>query len=662
MGKVHVLSEEVAHLIAAGEVVQRPVSVVKELVENALDAGAKAITVEIQGGGVSFIKVTDNGSGILREDVPVCLLRHATSKIRQKEDLAGIATLGFRGEALAAISSVSRMDIITRAAGEEVGTHASFGGGRELSLAEAGCPVGTTMVVRDLFFNTPARMKFLKKDNTEAGHISDMLERLALSHPGVSFRLLRDGRTVLSTSGNGRVEDCIYSIYGRELLKGLLPVEYEYQNMQVRGFVTAPAHSRSNRNWQSFFLNGRYVKNKNFVFGLEEAYKDSIMTRKYPACILYVTADTGAYDVNVHPEKTEVKFAREKDVYDLIYYACKTALTAGDRRVDASPAMKTPAMVHTDEGEKPVYVRRAASVRSGVDPEKSQQILDFMRSFREEHPSPRHTLRDDGFNLYAHIPPAGESSAETKTVQAHPEPAPLLSEQEIWAGREMSQQIPEPPAMPVEQPVPEVSKREPVAAEEPREPKEPLPWRMVGELFATYILVEQGDKLLMIDKHAAHERILYEQLKQQKQEQAGQLLLEPVTLSLGRREAEFAWEQRQLLAGLGVELEQFGGGTLLVRQVPMGFAGEDIQELVEELLQQVRDNRNRLGVEMEDQLLHTMACKAAIKAGQRNAVPELEVLVRRVVEDGDIRYCPHGRPVCVEMTRYSIEKQFKRIV
>lgn len=695
MGKVNVLSEEVAHLIAAGEVVQRPVSVIKELVENAIDAGASRVTVEIQGGGVAFMKVSDNGSGILREDVPTCLQRHATSKIRDKGDLDGIATLGFRGEALAAISSVSRLSIITCAREEQIGTHAQFEGERQEFLEDTGCPVGTTMIVRDLFFNTPARMKFLKKDSTEAGHIGDMMEHLALSHPQVAFRFLRDGRAVLNTSGNGKVADTIYQIYGRDFYQSLIPVDYTYQGMRLWGYVSKPIYARSSRSMQNFFVNGRYVKNKNLIFGLEEAYHNCMMSKKYPACVLYLDMEPTAYDVNVHPEKTEVKFARERDIYDLLFYGCKSALTADDVHVSGEKAIKKQAAyVPTTQGPAVVQVEQLRQAASGQQQDESQQMLDFLASFRKktevyrsdytgERPQtePVRELHSPAWSDYA--PQRAETSRQP-CLDVDYEPLP---------GREVPKKRPlpadvgmpalpverqkassaEPPAQPSVQPVQQQAEPEQQALSDSeqaeqmpqqatvQQAQQPEPYRMVGEVLGTYIVVEQGESVLLIDKHAAHERILYEQLKAHSREHAGQLLLEPVVETFSRSEVALLTQYQQVFAHLGFQVEDFGENAVMIRQVPMGFEAQDARALVGEILTHLQDNRSQVALELEEELLHTMACKAAIKAHQKNGEMELEALVQRLMQ-GDIKYCPHGRPVCIELTKYAIERQFGRIV
>lgn len=691
MGKVNVLSEEVAHLIAAGEVVQRPVSVIKELVENAIDAGSSRVTVEIKGGGVAFMKVSDNGSGILREDVPACLQRHATSKIKDKDDLDGIATLGFRGEALAAISSVSRLSIITCAEEEQVGTHAQFEGGHQQTLEDTGCPVGTTMIVRDLFFNTPARMKFLKKDSTEAGHIGDMMEHLALSHPQVSFRFLRDGRTVLNTSGNGKVADAIYNIYGRDFYQSLIPVDYTYQGMRLWGYISKPIYARSSRSMQNFFVNGRYVKNKNLMFGLEEAYHDCIMTKKYPACVLYLEMEPTSYDVNVHPEKTEVKFARERDIYDLMFYGCKSALTADDVHVSGEKAIKKQAAyVETTEGPTVVQVERLSKAEPGQKEDESQQVLDFLASFREktkvyrndytgekpQQPAPVRELHSPTWSDYAPKKPEAphqpwldvdyEPSPGQEKPRKKPIPASLVMP--IPPVVELKEASVEPPTeMPMEpqqqtlHQVKQVEQMPQEASAQQEQVSQPESYRIVGEVLGTYIVVEQGESVLLIDKHAAHERILYEQLKAQNREHAGQMLLEPVVETFSRSEVALLTEHREVFEHLGFQVEDFGENEVMIRQIPMGFEKQDIRALVGEILTHLQDNRSRVALELEDELLHTMACKAAIKAHQKNSEMEMDALVQRLMQ-GDIKYCPHGRPVCIELTKYAIERQFGRIV
>ncbi len=630
MPKIQVMSRHLAEQIAAGEVVERPSSVVKELVENAIDAGASSVTVEIKNGGVTFLRVTDNGSGIEREDVPKAFLSHATSKLLTLDDLHSIHTLGFRGEALASIASVSRVSVLTRTRGEEIGTRYEIQGGEAGEPEDAGCPVGTTIVVRDLFYNTPARMKFLKKDVTEANAVAGAVDRLALSHPEVSFRLIREGRQTLLTPGDGKLRSAVYAVYGRDFASGLVEADYSLAGVTVKGLVSKPAHSRANRNMQHFFINGRFVKTRTAMAALEEAYKNSIMAGKFPACVLEIDLPPEQLDVNVHPAKIEVRFANEKAVFEAVYYAAKNALAAGDTRPMANP-FRTSAL----RGEAPKQMELGGEASSVSPPSALNSGV---------------RLRPPELSVQTDAPPVLRSSRailyKTKGDEEPPlEAAPSVPEQ--------AQPVTEAIAPPR---IPEKEK----APKEDEKRIDPESIRFIGELFSTYILAQEGNRFLIVDKHAAHERILFERLSTREREADRQLMLEPVSVALSKEEYDVLLSHRELLARCGLETEDFGGGTLLVRSVPLLLSREDVSALLTELAGKLLEHRRDATFDKLDWLYHSIACRAAIKAGDQTSELELKRLLAQVLGE-DVRYCPHGRPVAVILTEYQIEKQFGRV-
>lgn len=611
---VQVLDPHVAELIAAGEVVERPASVIKELVENAIDAGSSAVTVEIQNGGISYMRITDDGCGIPHREVPIAFLRHATSKVTTEEDLTRIGTLGFRGEALASIAAVARVDMLT-CTGGEVGTAYSIEGGNEVSYAEAGCPKGTTIVVRDLFFNTPARMKFLKKDVSEGNAVALAMDRMALSHPDIAFRLIRDGKTTLSTSGKGGLEAAVYAVYGREFSGGLIPVTGRAGGYEVRGLISRPTEARKSRSMQHFFLNGRYVKSNTMMAALEQAYKGSIMVGKFPACVLELTMPRDEVDINVHPAKLECRFTNEKTVFDVVYYGVRSALQAGDTRPEITLSKAAPL------SSSPLpETRQSAFAPAAFAPEKAETVAPAPRAV--ERPAYRKVSLD---------------------ILVDDEPA-----------FERPLQVASPDAARQYEAAPAVREPEPMQTEE--EPEVPL--RLIGEAFRTYALVEHGEEILVIDKHAAHERILYEKLKAHAVIQP-QMLLEPVAVTLAKDEADALAEHAADLAQAGFELEEFGDGCVLVRGLPTMLAQENPRALLEEIAAGFLAHKNAVEIDRLDWLYHNMACRAAVKGGDRSG-EDLMALARRIALSDDIRYCPHGRPVAFRLTRKELEKQFGR--
>ena len=627
MPKIIQLDRHVADLIAAGEVVERPASAVKELVENSIDAGAKNITIELQNGGMTFLRITDDGCGMEPVDARTAFLRHATSKIRKKEDLACIGTLGFRGEALAAISSVSKIDLLTRAQGAENGVRLHLEAGQVLSEEPAGCPCGTTILVRELFYNTPARMKFMKSDAAESSAVFSVVQQQALAHPEISFRFLKDGQEQLHTDGQGDRMAAIYAIYGRELANNMLPVDGSWEKLRVRGFVTKPTATRGNRAWQSFFVNNRYIKSRLLSAALEEAYRNQIMVGRFPACVLEIDMPVQAVDVNVHPAKTEVKFLSEREVFDAVHYAVLSTLS----RAAGRPEWKTPE-------KKQESAPQPQSQPKAVQPPKpgfyqTMQASEYRRQAAQQPvQKPAQPVLASPVQLPCSEPVPAQQSFPLPKPEAKPEVRP------------------EPKPEPV---------KEPEAQQALSVPEEPF--RIIGEALHTYIIVEQGEAVLFLDKHAAHERIRFEALKKEDHPIMAQLLLAPVSAELSREEAAAVLENRALLERCGFETEDFGGGDVLIRQIPSDVDVEDAKALLQELAGDLLAGKTLDPDSLRDNLLHTIACKSAIKAGWQTSDEELRRLVQEVLSRDDIKYCPHGRPVCVTLTKRQLEKQFKRV-
>lgn len=636
MPKIQLLDRHVAELIAAGEVVERPASVVKELMENAIDAGATSLTVEIENGGVRLIRVTDNGCGIACEDVPTAFLRHATSKVRTADDLESIGTLGFRGEALASISAVARVELITRTADELAGTRCVIEGGDEPELSDTGCPVGTTIFVRDLFYNVPARMKFLKKDVSEANAVAAVVDCLALSHPEVSVRFVRDGRETLLTPGDNNARSCIYAVFGREFSNGLIPVDYTLGGVHVYGFSCKPTAARANRTMQHFFVNGRYVKTRTAAAALERAYQGAIMIGKFPACVLHLDMSPETVDANVHPAKIEVRFVNERPVFDAVFHAIKTALAAGDAPKQAvlgtTPQFKAP---ESEQLHFSAPTPTAHAIAQSVAETKTPAVPPLQ-------PTTPITKPSSGFQSRPLEPTVSGGSLPLRDRT----PNPLALH-----GRVDVEVTPPEPVVPktVETPAVEVV----TTVEEEEE------ILFLGEAYRTYLIVQKGESLFFIDKHAAHERILYNKLKAAARTDS-QLLLTPVPVSLGREEYDALLGALSLLQEAGFETEEFDG-SLLVRSVPMLLTGEDIPALMQEIADGLLSGKREIAVDKLSWIYHSVACRAAVKAGDRQSPPELEALAKRVLSDEAVRYCPHGRPVCFELTQKELEKQFGRI-
>ncbi|MBM6925697.1 DNA mismatch repair endonuclease MutL [Pseudoflavonifractor phocaeensis] len=703
MPHIQQLDPHVADLIAAGEVVERPASVVKELMENAIDAGADKLTVEIQHGGMTLIRVTDNGCGIAAGEAETAFLRHATSKLRTEYDLEAIGTLGFRGEALAAISAVSRIQLLTRTNREELGTALSLEGGLVVDHEEAGCPQGTTMVVKDLFYNTPARLKFMKKDAYEGAACFAMAQRVALSHPEVSVKFLRDGRQELLTPGDGQLKSALYAVLGRDLALGFTPVRGSGEDMSVSGFVSLPTCCRGSRGYQHFFVNGRYVKSRTMMAALEEAYANQKMVGKFPGCVLHLTTRLNAVDVNVHPTKQEVKFGSEKKVFDAVYYAVKSTLEAdrsrpaalGEepprraiRQADTVTPNQTAFRTMTAEqfrkaadrggGSLPLHDFTAPgagrqTTQAALFPERAGHTLCAPtegpdKPDRSEPLHPRAGLRPAPTEEQLSASPvgAGHRPAQSPPLpadggrpQAAPTAGPNKPDQSAplhpRAGLGPAPTEGQPSVSPVEAGVPDGPCNPASADPVPEE----IPWRLAGEVLNTYIIVEQGDKVLLIDKHAAHERMNFDRLKAAGYRPMVQTLLTPVVFTPPAEEGAALLARLPLLERFGFEAEDFGGGALIVRTAPDDVAAGAIPDLLLELAGKLLTCGTADPEAARDALLHTMACKAAIKGGQKNGEAELRKVAEAVMA-GTVKYCPHGRPVAIELTRQQIEKRFGR--
>ena len=636
MPKILQLSPHVANLIAAGEVVERPASVAKELLENAVDAGASQITVEIRDGGMTFMRITDNGCGMSPEDARTAFLRHATSKLRSAEDLAAIATMGFRGEALAAIASVSRIDLLTKTPGSISGTSLSLEAGTITEESEAGCPDGTTIIVRDLFFNTPARMKFMKSDTVEGGRVSAAVQLQALAHPEVAFRFIRDGKEVLSTPGTGQLEAAVYCVYGRECGK-MVKVESRWEGYSLTGYISKPTDARPSRALQTFFVNDRPVKSRILIAALEEAYRNQIMVGKFPACVLHLHVPSNVVDVNVHPAKTEVKFLNEKAVFDCVHYGVLGALN------------KTPDRPQVQF--KPVPAPAAPAPKTAA-PKAPKQENFFRTMTAEEYKTFSSAVKEAP--KPSPLAAAATAAAVERSIQKPVKEQVVLPKMEPVPLPPLPEKKPEPVVVPV--PVPVEEPVQEVIASMPQE----IPWRFVGELYNSYIIVEQGEEAYLIDKHAAHERILFEKLKANQEAISSQSLLSPVACRLSPEEASILLANKALLEELGFETEEFGENTLLLRQIPMDLGVEQAQETLEQMAADLLNGRRERKDNVRDEILHTVACKAAIKAGWHSSEKELKVLAEQVMARDDLKHCPHGRPICITLSKKQLEKQFKR--
>ena len=646
MPDIQILSPHLADLIAAGEVVERPASVVKELVENAFDAGARTVTVELRGGGATYLRVTDDGCGMTPEDAGIAFLRHATSKLHDAQGLEAIGTMGFRGEALAAISAVSHITLTTRRRGAPSGTHMTLDAGEIQDMYETGCPEGTTMIVRDLFYNTPARRKFLKTDRAEGAACAAAALRCALGRPDVSVRCIRDGEEIFFSPGDNKLDSCVYSLLGRELAKTLLPCEGEVDGVRVHGFISSPAAGRGSRAQQHFFCNGRWIKSAALQAALEQAYRNTLLVGRFPACVLYVELSCAAVDVNVHPAKTEVKFSHERAVFDAVYYGARAALEAekepvatlsktaakpepapkADPFVPAAPKAAPAAAQHPPAPAAPTF----APARTYAPTAPAEEAVSFRSPTASAFAAPRVTP-----------PPVFPAPARTAPA-AQPVPKPAVQGMQTTLEPESAEpETPSPLARAV--------------------PPETPPARLIGEAMHTYILVEKGDMLILIDKHAAHERINFDRLRQNPADIPSQTLLEPLPFTPDESDADVLQQHGDTLAELGFTLEPFGRSDYILRGVPAQIDAGDALPALEEICAQLRHGAHTDAQAVRDEVLKTVACKAAIKAGWQTEPEELLHLADAVCA-GEVKYCPHGRPVAVTLTRRELDKLFKRIV
>ncbi len=641
MADIKLLPKEIAELIAAGEVVERPASVIKELVENSIDAGADKITVEIQRGGISFMRVTDNGSGIKHDQVRTAFLRHATSKIKNENDLYGISTLGFRGEALASISAVARIEMLTKTPESDTGSRYIIEGGNETLFEEIGCPDGTTIIIRDLFYNTPARMKFLKKDTSETTAVASVLDAIALSHPEISVRFIKDSKSVFATSGDGKLSSAIYSVLGREFSSGLISADSTTAGIRVSGMISKPVYCRPTRNSQYYFLNNRFIRSGVISKALDQAYKNSIMVGKFPACVLNIELPFDRVDVNVHPAKTEVRFSDEKLVFEAVYYAVKNALATGDTRpqlsIDTKPAKKETEPFTRMTTEE---YRKLANLPRSSAPTKAEQVYNI--GGVSNTPVKSTLLRDFSKPIVSN-----ETVKISFGEESHKEEPPKAIQTQPQTQKKAYEQI-------LSVVLDDETKFENASFIE----KDEIEFKYIGEAFRTYIIVQKKGSIWFIDKHAAHERLLYNKLKEEGVTEV-QALLSPVSVTLSREEHRAVLDNLELLKMSGFEVEEFGTTSVLVRAIPACLVKCDVMFLMCD----IAANLVKFGkaeTDILDDLYHNIACRSAVKGGNQQSGAELEEFARKVLSDNEIMYCPHGRPVAFELKRGELEKQFGR--
>lgn len=653
MNRIQVLDPHLADLIAAGEVVERPASVVKELMENAIDAKANTITVEIEHGGLTFLRVTDDGSGIPADQLKTAFLRHATSKLKSEYDLEAICTLGFRGEALAAIAAVSQISVMSCTQESDMGACLEIEGGVFGAVEEAGCPKGTTMIVRNLFYNTPARLKFMKRDAAEGAAVFAVVQRVALSHPEVSVKFMRDGKQELLTPGDGQLKSAVYAVLGRDLALGFLPVTGTGQETSVTGFVSRPTCCRASRNWQFFFLNGRQIKSKLLMAAVEEAYKNQKMVGKFPGCVLHICLKENLVDVNVHPAKTEVKFSDERMVFHAVYHTVLSALEESNQRPEfvlqehqqvpkqvEEPVKSTQQQMHTTPRTTQFYVSDSTRPRSSLRPVNSQSVSSAKEQFAPTFAPVQQQLQTKTKD-YVDNPVDNVDNPVEKVEYVHS--IKTEKAENVHGNKESSKNVNDLQSEPVQTTL---------------ENSEPH-WHLTGEIFNTYLIVEQGDMVLLIDKHAAHERIQFDRMKAEDYKPMSQILMTPVICRMPAEEQAVLVEHSALLEKFGFTVEEFGAGALIVRQVPFDVPEGEVEQTLSEIAQSILTKGSADPNSVRDELLHTMACKAAIKGGWKTSLPELEKVAEAVVM-GQVKYCPHGRPVAIELTKAQLEKQFKR--
>lgn len=674
MGRINLLNKETSELIAAGEVIERPCSVIKELIENSIDSGADNITVEIKNGGISYIRVTDNGCGMSAEDVPVAFLRHATSKITSKEDLNSICTLGFRGEALASICAVAKVEVLTKTPGSLYGTHYVIEGSEEKLKEQSGCPEGTTIIIRDIFYNVPARLKFLKKDTAEGNAIADITSKIAISHPEISFKFIRNNRQEFITPGDGELYSSVYSIMGRDFAESMIPVKYKLNGVKISGFTVKPLLGRPKRNFQYFFVNGRYVKTYTCTLALEEAYQNSIMEGKFPACVLLIDISPGMLDVNVHPAKIEVRFTDDRVVHDGIYFSVKNAILADSKPMEMQikpsiPDYTRPLPESFNTGNQLTFGNAPVSVNEVPNESVNTPVYGSASvSTAKTYDSAAGVLPPKSSFVMAEHPQPEPVYEQVKPVTVNVEYNDSDSDQ-------YQTDIPYNTEVPPEEALSEIPKTEPHTAEykyintaAKQEPsvseknEKEIFFRIIGEAFKDYIIAEVDNEIIFVDKHAAHERILFERLKAGQQQLQCQMTLVPVDVMLSNDEFDALVQNKETAFKLGFSFTERRGTSVSVNGIPSILDGCDISDLVIELAHNFSVNKNNPMPVILDDMYHTFACKAAIKANDNNSLKELSSIVKTLLEDERIRYCPHGRPVMFKISKYELEKQFRRIV
>ncbi len=669
MGKINVLDKHIAELIAAGEVVERPSSVIKELVENSIDAGAKTVTIEIKNGGVSYMRISDDGCGIEKDDIRNAFLRNATSKIKVEADLNNIATLGFRGEALFSVCAVSRVEIMTRPKEQEIGLHYKIEGGAEVLFEECGCSAGTTIIVRDLFYNTPARMKFLKKDSSEGLAIEKILDRIALSHPEIAFKFIKEGKLQLNTPGDGKIDSAIYAVYGKEFFTSLMPIAYKFNGITITGFISKPTLPRSSRNMQHFFINGRYVKSKTAMVALEEAFKGSIMVQKFPACVMYIDLPFDSIDVNVHPSKVEVRFIDERPIFDAIYHGVKTALiNNGNPAILSNNKSSVPEIKIAKNIDKNKACNGVNNLFKMIDfSDKADEVADLKMTVLDKSGTGDADGSDDtadlpevympkkSENVYLKKPELkGETVCNILDIKEGASKAKNIVDTGIVEDIALSSFIDE-------NAIDKIFPINSAKVEQIALVPDDFDVKIIGEIFNTYIIVgKNADEVVLIDKHAAHERMIFEELKSEKDTPLSQLFLEPVIVSLSKDEYAAILDNISLFVNAGFELDDFGNGAIIVRAAPSYLDNVDISDIVTQMANYILEHRKNIRSDYVEWLYENIACRAAIKAGKEAKPQEMQALVKRIIKE-DPRFCPHGRPIAVTVKRRDIEKKFGRV-
>lgn len=676
MKRINVLDPFVAQLIAAGEVTENPASVVKELVENSIDAGATRITVEIKNGGVKLIKVSDNGHGMYRDDVRIAFERHATSKIHNKDEIEKIASLGFRGEALASICSVSKLELITRSKEESVGSSLTVIGGKYGDIVETGCPVGTTICVKDLFFNTPARMKFLKKDVAEGNKVASVIDKLALSHPEISFKFIRDNKQVLCTPGDNKISSAVYSVYGKDFFDGMLPLEYKFKNINVSGLISKPEKCKASKSMQTFFINGRFIKNKIISSAIDEAFKNSIMVGKNPYCVIYLDIPYELVDINVHPTKMEVKFANEKDVFEVVYYAVKTALMNKNKSVISKEInLNSEKLIKSDTKKDKDYELEVKTDVSEKNIPHTPYTLSTSKTNFSSLKFKDNTAKSDNFENFNSktydFPVSNPTTATHKSIDTIKKVIdfPIIEDNKITEGKINEYKDTESknkiiPSLESSN-TSEINKS--IEHKEENENSNILceaqkpSFKIVGEIFDCYIIVEIDNKLILVDKHAAHERLIFEKIKSESNVQNSQALIKPLSLTLEKVEYSAVIDNLDIFSKAGYDISDFGSGMIVIRAIPMYETLNDLEDSIIEMANCILSNKKSTETKKLEWIYHNIACRSAVKAGMKSSKEEIVKLLDEMLKNPDLKYCPHGRPIYVEITKKFIEKQFGRI-